>query len=94
MHGWDREKKTERKIERKENRDRIPNRGLKSSHVLVAWIEPVIVWAPLGSKVIRASDRADKKESRKAAYSLVSGALAVGDRNQTFLQLTTYHLQE
>jgi hypothetical protein len=35
-----------------------------------------------------------RKELRKAAYSLVCRALAVGDRNQTFLQLTTYHLQE
>lgn len=29
---------------------------------------------------------------KKAAYSLVSGALAVWDRNQTFLQFTAYHL--
>lgn len=62
--------------------------------MLVVWIKPVIMWAPLGLYIIQAIDRADKKESRKAAYSLVSGALAVGDRNQTFLQLTTYHLQE
>lgn len=38
--------------------------------------------------------RSGQKRCRKAAYSLVSGALAVWNRNQTLLQFTTYHLQE
>jgi len=45
-------------------------------------------------KIEPASERANKKEfiCKKAAYSLVCGALAVGDRNQTLLQFTSYHL--
>jgi hypothetical protein len=31
---------------------------------------------------------------RSVAYSLVCGILAVGNRNQTFLQFTTNHLEE
>lgn len=45
VHG-ERMQVTQKERERK--RDRISTKGFKLSFMLVAWIEPVIVWAPLG----------------------------------------------
>lgn len=36
------------KERKKENRYRTSNKGFKLSFLLVGWIEPVIMWAPLG----------------------------------------------
>lgn len=50
---------------------------------------------PNSSKTNKPNENKKKQKTRlrkKAAYSLVSGALAVWDRNQTFLQFTAYHL--
>ena len=52
--------------------------------------------------VVEVEDEVEEREEntkrkmllRSGAYSLVCGILAVGNRNQTFLQFTTNHLEE
>lgn len=43
-----REWETEKERKKKENRYRTSNKEFKLSFLLVGWIEPVIMWAPLG----------------------------------------------
>lgn len=73
-------------------------------YIYIALVEKVISSRPKKKKIkkkrnssIKTNKPNENKKKKirlrkKAAYSLVSGALAVWDRNQTFLQFTAYHL--